>query len=145
MPVTNVSIRPRPEAHRPEPARSKEQFLPVFTDAIATARDRATLKSVIKCFFREQFAIHEYIITVRNDDPSSYSYFLHDLPGKAPADQGFRIITGPNMPVKGSMTGVVLESEAPVTFRLSDVATVHKLSFPSESFWQAAGAQAIVG
>jgi transcriptional regulator with GAF, ATPase, and Fis domain len=141
MPVTNVTVR---QNIRPG-AEAKEHFLVAFTNAIATARDKATLKTVIKSFFRDQFAINEYIITVRNDDPSSYSYFLHDLPGKAPVDQGFRIITGTNMPVRGSMTGVVLESETPVTFRLSEVATVHKLSFPSESFWRAAGAQDIVG
>ena len=144
MPVTNASIgRPSTQLnirdqHRPE------QTLLAFTNAIATVRDRTGLKAVIKCFFREHFAIHEYIISVRNDDPETFSYFLHDLPGKDPVDEGFKIITGSAMPVKGSMTGVVLQSESPsVTFRLSEVAT--KLYFPSESFWRAAGAQDIVG
>ena len=147
MSITNFSVSPRPrtEFSKQEAASRPEQLILAFTNAIATVRDRAGLKSVIKCFFREHFAIYEYIITVRNDDPETFSYFLHDLPAKAPVDQGFRIITGPAMPVRGSMTGVVLASQIPVTFRLSEVASVHKLSFPSESFWRAAGAQDIVG
>src|SRR6201996_7095812 len=147
MPVANISIPGRQRAESNEQGSSRpEQLLLAFTNAIATVRDRTGLKTVIKCFFREHFAIHEYIITVRNEDPETFSYFLHDLPAKAPIDEGFKVITSNAMPVKGSMTGVVLRSDNPsVTSRLSEVATVHKLSFPSESFWRAAGAQDIVG
>ena len=134
----------RPDLSRAEPSRPEQLHL-AFTNAIATVRDRAGLKSVIKCFFREHFRIHEYIITVRNDDAETFSYFLHDLPGKPPTDDGFRIITGPSMPIAGSMTGTVLQSQEPITFRLSEVATKQKLSFPSESFWRAAGAKNITG
>ena len=157
MAITNASLlsRQRADIKRTELKRidldqtkeqtRPEQLLLAFTNAIATVRDRAGLKSVIKCYFREHFRIPEYIITVRNDDPETFSYFLHDLPGKPPTDEGFRIITGSAMPVQGSMTGIVLQSQDAVTFRLSDVAAKQKLSFPSESFWRAAGAKNITG
>ena len=131
---------------RPEFSRQNtEQLLLSFTNAIATVKDRNGLKTVIKSYFRDHFMIQEYIITVNNEDGETFSYFLHDLPGKAPVDEGFRIITSPSMPIRGSMTGAVLQSDTPVTFRLSDVAAKQKLSFPSQSFWAAAGAHSIMG
>ena len=151
MPVTNVSTpsRFRPEISHDsglqEPVPRTEHLLSSFTNAIATVNDRTGLKMVIKAFFREHFKIHEYIISVRNEDPTIFSYFVHDLPGKAPTDEGFRIITGPSMPVSGSMTGVVLQSDEPVTFLLKEVATKQKLYFPSESFWRTVGAQHVMG
>ena len=152
MPVTNLSTprRVKPEASYPqyglqEPGPRSEHLLLSFTNAVASVRDRTGLKMVIKSFFRDHFKINEYIITVRNDDPSVFSYFVHDLPGKDPSDPGFHVITGPTMPVSGSMTGVVLQSDEPTTFLLKEVATKHKLYFPSESFWRAAGAQHVMG
>jgi hypothetical protein len=118
MPVTNVNMpgrlrqeMPAPEHHgktdhhgTPDLSARTEQLLYAFSTAITAVNDRPGLKSVIKKFFREHFRIFEYIITIRNDDPGTYGHFLHDLPGKAPNDEGFRIITGPCMPVRGSMT-----------------------------------------
>ena len=49
------------------------------------------------------------------------------------------------MPIAGSLTGVVLKFEDPVIFNIADIVEKHQLSFPSASFWRAAGAKRILG
>jgi transcriptional regulator with GAF, ATPase, and Fis domain len=116
-----------------------------FSNDIATVRDKKGLGLVIKRYLKNLFLIKEYIITIKNDDHETYSYFLHELEADRPTDKGFQIITGTGMPIAGSMTGVVLQSEEPVIFDIADVLQQGKLSFPSASFWRSAGAEKIMG
>jgi transcriptional regulator with GAF, ATPase, and Fis domain len=142
---TNPSSALRAELHVASPHHYPDPVMLSFTTAVASVRERPGLKSVIKRYFRDYFRISEYIITIPNEDKVSYSYFIHDLPDKDPVDEGFRVITSTTMPIRGSMTGVVLQAEKPVIFHLRDVATKQKLSFPSASFWAKAGADSIMG
>jgi transcriptional regulator with GAF, ATPase, and Fis domain len=116
-----------------------------FSNDIATVRDKKGLGLVIKQYLKNLFLIKEYIITIKNDDHATYSHFLHELSTDGPADKGFQIITGSSMPIAGSMTGVVLQSEEPVIFDIADILQQGKLSFPSASFWRSAGAEKILG
>ena len=143
--LTNPSSALRAELHLASPHLYPDPVLLSFTNAVASVRERPGLKTVIKRYFRDYFHIGEYIITVANDDTTTYSYFLHDLAGTDPVDEGFRVITSAAMPVQGSMTGAVLQADKPVVFHLRDVVTKHKLSFPSASFWARAGADSITG
>jgi formate hydrogenlyase transcriptional activator len=142
---TNPSSALRAELHLSNPRHHPDPVLLSFTSAIASVRERPGLKSVIIRYFRDFFHISQYIITIANADGMTYSYFLHDLTQKDPADEGFRIITGPAMPIEGSMTGVVLQADKPVVFNLRDVVAKHNLSFPSASFWARTGADRITG
>ena len=142
---TNPSSALRAELHLSSPQHYPDPVLLSFTNAIASVRERPGLKSVIKRYFRDYFHIKEFIITIANEDAATYSYFLHDLTQKDPADEGFRVITGPAMPIQGSMTGAVLQADKPVVFNLRDVVSKHHLSFPSASFWARAGADSITG
>lgn len=116
-----------------------------FSYDISKAKNRVELSTIVKFHLRNLFHIKEYIITIRSEDTDSYSYFLHDLSVKEPDDEGFRIITSPKMPKRGAMTGVVLENENPVTFDISELLEKKELTFPSASFWKAAGAKQIMG
>lgn len=114
-----------------------------FSNDLVSVRDKAGLRSIIKKYMKDQFQIKEYIITIKNDEKKSYAYFLHDLQTKDPTDEEFKIITGPSMPIEGSMTGAVLCSETPVIFNLAEVAS--KYSFPGASFWRSTDAENIMG
>ena len=142
---TNASHVFREKLNVPSPSQYPDQVLLSFTNAIATVRDRPGLKAVIKRFLREHFHVNEYILTTPNEDRETYSYFLHDLPVKDPIDDGFRTITSASMPIRGSLTGAVLQSDVPVTFRIRDIVTTDRYSFPSASFWNTAGAHSIHG
>ena len=124
--------------------QEKESLLS-FSRGIAIAKDKKKLGLVIKQYLKNLFQIKEYIITIRNDDGLTYSYFLHDLEGDAPTDEGFQVITGSAMPIAGSMTGMVLQSDEPVIFSIADIIQQQQLSFPSASFWKSAGAEKILG
>lgn len=125
--------------------RGEKELLLSFSRDIATAEDKKGLGLVIKQYLKNLFRIKEYIITVRNDDELTYSHFLHDLDGETPTDKGFQIITGSTMPVAGSMTGMLLKSEAPMILNIADIIQKRQLSFPSASFWRSAGAEQILG
>ena len=116
-----------------------------FSNAIATVRDKKGLGLVIKQYLKNLFGVREYLITIKNDDQETYSYFIHDLETDSPTDEGFQLITGVRMPIAGSMTGEVLRSEVPVIFDLADIRRKAHLSFPSASFWRSAGAERVLG
>lgn len=131
-----------------EETRSREEeksLLLSFSNDIASVRDKSGLRVIIRKYLKDIFRIKEYIITIRNDDNESFAYFIHDLSSVAPADKGFEIITGPKMPIQGSMTGAVLAAEEPICFNIAKILESGEFSFPSESFWKAAGAENIMG
>ncbi|MBS1522493.1 MAG: sigma 54-interacting transcriptional regulator [Bacteroidetes bacterium] len=116
-----------------------------FSYDIATVKDKEGLGRVIKRYLKDLFSVKEYIITIRNDDQDTFRYFLHEMEGKEPADEGFKVITGAKMPISGSMTGIVLQSAEPVVFDIAEIVKEGRLSFPSASFWRSAGASQILG
>jgi formate hydrogenlyase transcriptional activator len=128
--------------------RNKEEvqsLLLEFSSKMATARDRESLRVIVKKYLKEIFHIHEYIITIPNEDNVTYSWFLHDLSTDEPADGGFKVITGKAIPVEGALTGVVLGSKDPVVFNMKDIIEHRRYYFPSRTFWEAAGAEFILG
>lgn len=128
-----------------EKKEKEKSLLLSFSNHLATVRDINGLQCIIKQFLKQIFQISEYIITIKNDDNKTYSYFLHDLPTEDPTDEGFRIITSNKMPIAGSMTGAVIKSEEPVIFTIKDIIRTNRYSFPSASFWRSAGAEQIMG
>jgi formate hydrogenlyase transcriptional activator len=146
MPAMREWANPRQPSIDVAAALDKERSLLLsFSDHLATVRDLNGLRCIIKQFLKRIFQIGEYILTLRNTDNKTYSYFLHDLSGEDPTDEGFRIITGTNMPINGSLTGAVLRSEEPIVFCIKDIVRSNRYSFPSASFWKAAGAESILG
>jgi len=116
-----------------------------FSNDLATVRDKNGLSIIFKKYLKDLFSINEYIITIRNDDNLTYSYFLHELPVPDPEDEGFKTITGSKMPVEGSLTGAVLKSNEPVVFQISNILQYNTYSFPSYSFWNSVSAKEILG
>jgi formate hydrogenlyase transcriptional activator len=146
MPAMREWANPRPPSIDVATTLDKERSLLLsFSDHLATVRDLSGLRCIIKQFLKRIFEISEYILTLRNTDNKTYSYFLHDVSGEEPTDEGFRMITGTNMPISGSLTGAVLRSEEPVVFCIKDIVRSNRYSFPGASFWKAAGAESILG
>jgi transcriptional regulator with GAF, ATPase, and Fis domain len=123
----------------------EKSLLLSFSNSLATVRDKAGLKLIIKQFLKDIFHISEYIITTRNKDGETYSYFLHDALTKDPSDEGFKIMTSTRIPVRGAITGAVLQSEEPVIFVIEDIERTGKPFFPAASFWKGVGAKKIMG
>jgi transcriptional regulator with GAF, ATPase, and Fis domain len=138
--VANIMAQERIQIREAE-----KSLLLEFSSKMATARDRKDLCAVVKSYLKEIFHISEYIITIPNEDNLTYGYFLHDLSAEEPTDAGFKVITSKKMPVAGSMTGAVLESDEPVIFKIRDIIEHHRYYFPSRSFWETAGASFICG
>jgi formate hydrogenlyase transcriptional activator len=138
--VDNILIRK--EVTRKE---NEKSLLLSFSNHLATVRDVNGLKFIIKQYLKQLFRISEYIITIRDTDNSTYSYFLHDLAANEPADEGFKRLTGSKIPIAGDITGAVLRSDDPVLFNIKEVLITQKYAFPAASFWRAAGAEYILG
>ena len=116
-----------------------------FSNGLATARDAKGLAAIVKLYFRNLLLIREYLITIPNPDHRTYRYFLHELPTEDPTDEGFDIVVGAEMPIRGSLTGAVLQSEEPLIFNIAEIVQQGKYSFPSASFWRSARAENIMG
>jgi formate hydrogenlyase transcriptional activator len=124
---------------------AEKSLLLEFSSKMATARDRVGLSTVVKSYLKEIFRIREYIITIPNEDNLTYSHFLHDLSTDVPEDGGFKVITSMAMPIQGTLTGAVLRSNEPLVFYIKDIIQQKTYYFPSQSFWEAAGAKFISG
>jgi formate hydrogenlyase transcriptional activator len=136
----NILIRK--EVKRKE---SEKSLLLSFSSHLATVRDINGLKFILKQYLKQLLRIKEYIITIRNADNSTYSYFLHDLAVDDPTDEGFKTLASSGIPIAGDLTGAVLRSDHPLLFNVKEVLMTRKYAFPAASFWRAAGAESIVG
>ena len=126
--------------------REREKTLLLsFSNELATVRDKKGVGDVIKRYLKNLFLISEYIITVKNDDNKTYSYFLFDLVENTPTDKEFQTIVDSNIPMVGSLTGAVLQSEEPVIFDIDEILQNKKFNFPTAQFWKAIGAKRILG
>ncbi len=130
--------------HRSAPTENQLPLLLSFGHHLATVRDLTGLQCVIKQFLKRLLQVDEFIITLRNADNKTYSYFLHDLSVEDPTDVGFRAMKGTKVPISGSLGGAVLRSERPVSFCIKDIIRGGRYSFPDASFWKAAGADNIL-
>jgi formate hydrogenlyase transcriptional activator len=155
MPKVATGVKPKKKAVRSQALNltqveiqlreAEKSLLLEFSSKMATARDRESLGAVVKSYLKDIFDISEYIITIPNEDNLTYSHFLHDLSVKEPTDAGFKVITSKAMPITGSMTRAVMESDEPVIFSVRDIIEHQTYYFPSRSFWEAAGAESIYG
>jgi formate hydrogenlyase transcriptional activator len=126
--------------------REREKALLLsFSNDLATVRDKKGLGVVIKRYLKNIFLISEYVITIKNDDNKTYSYFLYDLVENTPTDKEFQTIINSNIPTVGSLTAAVLQSEEPVIFDIDDILQNNKFRAPGASFWKAIGAKKILG
>ena len=127
-------------------AREREKSLLLdFSNEIAMANGQAELGIVVKKYLKNLIGVNEYLITIRNEDGASYAYFIHELPTEDPDDEGFKVIKGPNMPLAGTMTGIVIETREAVIFDVDEVRKNKQILFPSYTFWQKVGATKILG
>ncbi len=125
-------------------ADEEKSLLLSFSNDIATVRDKDGLRLIIKQYLNNIFHINEYIITTRNNDGETYSYFLHHSQGDDPTDEGWKILLSNRIPVKGAFIGAVLQSEEAV-FDIDEILRENQFYFPAASFWKAAGAKKVMG
>ncbi|MEO7047831.1 MAG: hypothetical protein ABI091_21210, partial [Ferruginibacter sp.] len=125
-------------------ADEEKSLLLSFSNDIATVRDKEGLRLIIKQYLKNIFHIKEYIITTRNNDGNTYSYFMHDSEADDPNDEGWKIMLGNRIPVKGAFIGAVLQYGEAV-FDIEKRLREGKFYFPAASFWKAAGAQKVMG
>jgi formate hydrogenlyase transcriptional activator len=125
-------------------ADEEKSLLLSFSNDIATVRDKEGLRLIIKQYLKNIFHIREYIITTRNNDGETYSYFLHDSQAGDPTDEGWKILLSNRVPVKGAFIGEVLRSEDAV-FDIEKILQDGKFYFPAASFWKATGAKKVMG
>jgi len=126
--------------------RDTEKFLLLaFSRDLATARDKTGLKTVIKQYLKSLFHINEYIITIKNDEDETYSYFLHDLTANSPEHDELEFLASTNMHVHESVTAVVSQSENPVIFNVGEMPMHCALAFAGAPFWKSVGAQKVIG
>jgi len=123
---------------------AEKSLLLEFSSKMATAKDRSSLGVVIKSYLKEIFHIKEFIITLANDDNLTYSYFLYDSSTGDPNHAGFKAIADKVMSMEERMRGALVSPE-PVVFNIQEVIQNKNYYFPSRSFWEAAGAESIVG
>jgi transcriptional regulator with GAF, ATPase, and Fis domain len=125
-------------------AGEEKSLLLSFSNDIATVRDKDGLRLIIKQYLKNIFHINEYIITTRNNDGETYSYFLHDSQADDPTDEGWKILLSNRIPVKGAFIGAALQSEEAV-FDVEEILREGKIYFPAAAFWKAAGAKKVMG
>jgi len=123
----------------------EKSFLLSFSNHIVTVRDIKGLKFIIKQALKDLFHIKAYLISIKNDDNETYTYFLHNFADYDPNDERFRFLLDSKFSIKGTLTSVVLNAEEPVVFDVREVFKLKRHLFPEFAFWQAIGTDKIIG
>jgi len=123
----------------------EKAFLLSFTNHIVTVRDIKGLKFIIKQALKDLFHIKAYLITVKNEDNETYSYFLQDFADYNPEDEKFKVLLNSKFPLKGSLTNVVFNAEDTISFDIREVLKSKKYVIPELPFWQATDAGKMLG
>jgi transcriptional regulator with GAF, ATPase, and Fis domain len=123
----------------------EKSLLLSFSHEIATVRDRKGLAVVINQYLKNLFLVKEYVITTRNEDNQTHSYFLYDLKEPFTKEPGFEKISKAKIPVDYGITAEVLRSEDPVIFNVEQVLRQGRMLPASAQFWHSLGFEHILG
>lgn len=111
--------------------------LRVFGERIGMAKDREHLSELITPYLLKVFGIEEFIITLKNSDQITYSYFLHGLTSEEPVDLGPNFRQYSEVPEKGSLIEQTMLSEEPLVFELDQL-------IRSGALWRYVGATQVM-
>ncbi len=127
-------------AHEDVRQREKEKTLLLsFSHDIASLRDKKKLALVINQYLKQLSLVKEYIISVKNDDHKTHSYFLYDAAASFAVLPGFERVREAKITIAGGLTEAVLKSQEPLTINLRETIEKGELEIPAADFWLSSG------
>jgi len=133
-------------AHEDVRQREKEKTLLLsFSHDIASVRDKKSLGEVINSYLKNRFLVKEYIISLKNIDQRTTSYFLYDQNAQYVSQPEFTNIRDAKIPITGGMAEVVFKANEPVNFDLRMLEKGSMVSSPTAQFWRSLNIMDILG
>jgi formate hydrogenlyase transcriptional activator len=110
----------------------EKSLLLSFSNNIAAVRDKAGLTKVISHGLKDLFSVDEYLLSVKNEDHKTHSYFLFDLCAIY-INSDFEKFKDDKFIIEGGMAEVVFNAGGPVIFNIDEL---DKLRVPNKAFWK---------
>lgn len=124
---------------------TEKTMLLSFGKSIASVRDKAGLERVMDQFFPAQFHIRNYVITAKNEDALTHSYYLFDKSGDYEQIEGFDGIRHARWRMESDSYDLSYTSYAPVFFNPDRLLNETGSAGTHSDFWKKAGMEKWLG
>jgi formate hydrogenlyase transcriptional activator len=109
--IANDEIKSREE---------EKSMLLEFSNAIASVRDGYIFAKVLNQQLNKLFSIKDYVINILSEDEKTIIRFLYDIDNEAFKNPEFLSVLEKPINVNDGVLNKILESEAPVTFKMEE-------------------------
>ncbi|GLU55227.1 hypothetical protein Dfri01_46880 [Dyadobacter frigoris] len=116
-----------------------------FSSDIAAVRDKLGLAQVISQGLKSFFKIEEYLLSARNDDGITHSYFIYQLSAAFANNAQFVKIKDNKFPISSGLAEIIFKSEGPVIFKIDDILQQGETKYPSGPLWKSLGVKEVLG
>jgi len=124
---------------------SEKTMLLTFGKDIAAVRNKSGLENVIDQFFPDKFNIRNYIITAKNDDGLTHSYYLFDKSGNYEFTEGFEEIKQAKWSVASTLFDLSYTSYSPIIFDPDRLLKDGVITASYADFWKRTGLERWLG
>lgn len=126
--------------------REKEKALLLsFANELAAAKDKKQLGAVINKCLKNFFLVKEYMISVRNADGISHSFYLYDESAHFIKAPGFQKVMAAKMAIAGGPVERIYQEGEPLLFDVKSILETKTIKFESGPFWLSVGIPQILG
>lgn len=118
---------------------NEKSLLLAFGKDIASVRDKPGLERVISNYFNHQFNIFHYIITLKNVDQVTHSFYLFDHSGGNQSAPAFDNILASKWPVDSKLFDLSYNSSTPLLFDADELYKQQLITSAYPNFWKSVG------
>ncbi|WCT13373.1 sigma-54-dependent Fis family transcriptional regulator [Mucilaginibacter jinjuensis] len=140
--VAVANIKANEEIGRRE---TEKALLLSFANELAAAKDKKQLGAVINKCLQSFFLVKEYMISVRNADGISHSFYLYDESAHFINAPGFQNVMAAKMAIAGGPVERIYQEGEPLLFDVRSILESKTIKFESGPFWLSVGIPQILG
>lgn len=127
-----------------EGEKEKSSLL-MFSNELAGIRDKTGLTNVISKGLKNLFQIGECLLSIKNKDHTTQTFFLSDEKTNYAKDSRFELIREKEIVIEGHLSEAVFNSPIAVSYTIDELIQPGKMKMDSAGFWKSVGVNTITG
>ena len=123
----------------------EKSWLLSFSKDIALVKNKNELAVFVDQYFKSVFKVQDFVITIKNDDNTTVSYFMYNMPEYILKDPRFQAATTARNLADFGATAMVLNSAEPVVFNVNELIRNRMIHPDSITFLKLLGFEELLG
>lgn len=134
------------KAHEDVAQREQEKsWLLSFSKDIALVKNKKELAVFVDQYFKSVFKVQDFVIVIKNDDNTTVSYFMYDMPDHIVKDQRFQLASTARNLADFGANAMILNSDEPVLLNVNEIIRTRIMMPASIAFVKLLGFDEILG